>query len=172
MIDIDQDKSKLYQYHQHHPWALRRTSAPVDDSLQEVKDEEGSIGEKVNVDIQTEKQESTTMKKASVALAGGSMIAVGIPLVPTPIPGCLVIAGGLSILAREFPAAQKFLDKGIQRLQLFANGSRNLDNNRKGDYYSDGIGYTSKGTGSNNRSISCLIRNFTKNKILPLIQKD
>ena len=164
-FETDQDNSKPYHYHHYHPWALEKLKN-VD------KDERVSTGEKVSVDSQIVTQKSTKMKKASVALAGGSMIAVGIPLVPTPIPGCLVIASGLSILAREFPAAQKFLDVGIQRLQLFANGSQNSANNRKGDYYSDSIGYTSKSTGSNNKSFICSIRNFTKNKILPLMQKD
>eukprot|EP00552_Chaetoceros_brevis_P002781 CAMPEP_0197743078 /NCGR_PEP_ID=MMETSP1435-20131217/33697_1 /TAXON_ID=426625 /ORGANISM="Chaetoceros brevis, Strain CCMP164" /LENGTH=63 /DNA_ID=CAMNT_0043333851 /DNA_START=15 /DNA_END=202 /DNA_ORIENTATION=+ len=62
------------------------------------------------------------MKKASVALAGGSMIAVGFPLIPLPGPGCLVIVGGLTVLAKEFPAAQRILDRGTQKIQAFADG--------------------------------------------------
>ena len=37
------------------------------------------------------------LRKAAVAISGGALIAVGIPLIPLPGPGCLVVAGGLSV---------------------------------------------------------------------------
>ena len=38
------------------------------------------------------------------------MVGVGIPLIPLPGPGELIIVGGVALLATEFPAAQKVLD--------------------------------------------------------------
>lgn len=59
-------------------------------------------------------------KKTAVAISGGALVAIGIPLIPLPGPGCVVVASGLSILATEFPAAQKMLDKGKEKIRNFA----------------------------------------------------
>ena len=50
------------------------------------------------------------LRKVGVAVAGGTLIAVGIPLVPLPGPGDVMIVGGVALLATEFPAAQKLID--------------------------------------------------------------
>lgn len=50
-------------------------------------------------------------RRASVAIAGGTTILVGIILIPLPGPGSLVILGGLSILSREFPRARKPIER-------------------------------------------------------------
>lgn len=46
-------------------------------------------------------------RRASVAVIGGSTVALGIVLLPLPGPGTLVILGGLTILGREFPRAAR-----------------------------------------------------------------
>lgn len=39
------------------------------------------------------------------------MVAVGVPMLVLPGPGLLMIGGGLAVLASEFPAAQRALDR-------------------------------------------------------------
>lgn len=46
-------------------------------------------------------------RRAGVAVAGGITVAVGLLLIPLPGPGTLVTIAGLSILGREFPAAER-----------------------------------------------------------------
>lgn len=54
-------------------------------------------------------------RKAVITAVGGSVVAVGIVLMPLPGPGTLIVAGGLSILAREYPAAARALGR-VKRL--------------------------------------------------------
>ena len=50
-------------------------------------------------------------RKAGAAVAGGSLIALGLPLLPMPGPvGETLSIGGMAVLATEFPAAQRVLD--------------------------------------------------------------
>lgn len=43
-------------------------------------------------------------------------------ILPLSVPiGCVMVAGGMSVLAKEFPAAQRVLDKGTQSLRDFAD---------------------------------------------------
>ena len=51
-------------------------------------------------------------RRVTVAVVGGTTIAVGLVLLPLPGPGTLVIIAGLSILGREFPRARKAADRG------------------------------------------------------------
>merc|ERR1711935_1287116 len=60
------------------------------------------------------------IRKGAVTMAGGVLIGVGIPLIPTPVPGALFIAGGLSLLGTEYPEAQELLDKGRVSLSEYA----------------------------------------------------
>ena len=53
---------------------------------------------------------------------GGALVGVGISLIPTPVPGALVIVSGLSLLGTEYPKAQEFMDKGVDSLSEFAGG--------------------------------------------------
>jgi hypothetical protein len=46
-----------------------------------------------------------------VTVIGGTVVATGIALMPLPGPGTLIVAGGLSILAREYPAAGRALER-------------------------------------------------------------
>ncbi len=48
-------------------------------------------------------------RKALVAFAGASVVAVGVAMLVLPGPGILVIPAGLGILALEFTWAQRWL---------------------------------------------------------------
>ncbi|MEI7539656.1 MAG: TIGR02611 family protein [Candidatus Saccharibacteria bacterium] len=50
-------------------------------------------------------------KKLAIAIAGTIVVLLGIVMIPYPGPGWLVVFAGLAILATEFAAAQKILDK-------------------------------------------------------------
>ncbi len=60
------------------------------------------------------------LKKGAVAVTGTALVVAGIPLIPMPTPGGVIVSGsGLALLATEFPAAQKVLDKsrdGLERM--------------------------------------------------------
>lgn len=46
-----------------------------------------------------------------IGIAGGIVVVCGLVMVPYPGPGWLVVFGGLTILATEFEAAGKILEK-------------------------------------------------------------
>ena len=52
------------------------------------------------------------VRKAVVGTVGGATVATGMALLVLPGPGLVVIAGGLALLGKEFPAARKLLDRG------------------------------------------------------------
>lgn len=54
-------------------------------------------------------------RRILVTAVGGTVVATGVVLMPLPGPGTLIVAGGLSILSREYPAAGKALDR-VKRL--------------------------------------------------------
>ena len=56
-------------------------------------------------------------RKATTALTGGLVVGVGVVLLPLPGPGMAIIAGGLAILGREFPAARRMLDGSLELLR-------------------------------------------------------
>lgn len=55
-------------------------------------------------------------RKAGVAVVGGSLVGLGIVLIPLPGPGTLVVAAGMGVLATEFPAARRALDGAKRKL--------------------------------------------------------
>ena len=82
------------------------------------------------------------LKKASVAVTGTALVAVGLPLIPMPTPGGVVVCGsGLAVLATEFPAAQRVLDKGRDGLERMV-GQEEDDSDSDSD---DDNGKTQKG---------------------------
>lgn len=91
-----------------------------------VKIKLGKDGEVVEEEKEQEEQEEEVTllekaRKAAVAVSGGAMVVVGIPLIPFPAPfGVPLVAGGLTVLASEFPAAQRVLDNGKEQLRNFA----------------------------------------------------
>ncbi len=56
-------------------------------------------------------------RKVGIAVVGGAVVVIGIILIPLPGPGSLVILGGLAILATEFDAAQRLVDRMKARLR-------------------------------------------------------
>jgi len=54
-------------------------------------------------------------RRVLITAVGGTVLAAGIVLMPLPGPGTLIVAGGLSILSREYPAAGRVLDR-VKRL--------------------------------------------------------
>ena len=53
----------------------------------------------------------TWLRRPIVTLVGVVLIAGGIVLLVLPGPGLLVMAFGLAVLATEYPAAQRLLDR-------------------------------------------------------------
>jgi uncharacterized protein (TIGR02611 family) len=51
------------------------------------------------------------LRKPVVTLVGVGLIAAGVVLLVLPGPGLLVMALGLAVLATEYPAAQRLLDR-------------------------------------------------------------
>lgn len=56
-------------------------------------------------------------RKAGVAVAGGTMVGVGLIMIPLPTPFGAVVAGtGMAVLGMEFPAAQRVLDQTCNKV--------------------------------------------------------
>jgi uncharacterized protein (TIGR02611 family) len=53
----------------------------------------------------------TWLRRPVVTLVGVVLIGVGIVLLVLPGPGLLLMAVGLAVLATEYPAAQRLLDR-------------------------------------------------------------
>lgn len=72
------------------------------------------------------------IRKASVAVTGGALVAVGLPMIPMPTPGGVVVVGsGMALLATEFPAAQKALDRSRQGLANLVGDDEDDDDEKK-----------------------------------------
>ena len=54
---------------------------------------------------------SSPSKRLTVALGGGSVVLLGVIMMPLPGPGTLVVLVGLSILRREFAWAARLSDR-------------------------------------------------------------
>ncbi|KAI2499736.1 hypothetical protein MHU86_14748 [Fragilaria crotonensis] len=56
-------------------------------------------------------------RKTGVAVAGGTMVGVGLIMIPLPTPfGCVVAGSGMAVLGTEFPAAQRVLDRTCKKV--------------------------------------------------------
>jgi uncharacterized protein (TIGR02611 family) len=62
----------------------------------------------------------TWLRRPVVTLLGVGLIAVGVVLLVLPGPGLLIMAAGLAVLASEYPAAQRLLDRIKSRLPIEA----------------------------------------------------
>lgn len=73
-----------------------------------------------------------TIRKAGVAVTGGALVVVGLPMIPMPTPGGVVVVGsGMALLATEFPAAQQALDKSRQGLANMVGDESDDDEEKK-----------------------------------------
>lgn len=59
------------------------------------------------------------VRRIAIAVAGGSVLLVGIIAIPYPGPGWLIVFTGLAILATEFPWARRVLDFAKYRYDLW-----------------------------------------------------
>lgn len=95
-------------------------------------------------DAEPKRKEGNTIlskiRKVSVGITGSAMVLVGIPMIPAPTPGgVVVVGGGMALLATEFPAAGRALDKTRERLAKAVAEDPNEENDE-----SDGNGVGSK----------------------------
>lgn len=63
-------------------------------------------------------------KRAGVAVAGFTLIAVGLVMLVAPGPGLLVIVAGLAVLATEFAWAERALDQAKRKAKEAAARAR------------------------------------------------
>ncbi|GAA1970771.1 PGPGW domain-containing protein [Amycolatopsis minnesotensis] len=63
------------------------------------------------------------VKRVTVAVAGGVVLAVGVALLVLPGPGLLLVLAGLIMLASEFPAVEKYVDPVRDRAMKAAEDS-------------------------------------------------
>lgn len=71
-------------------------------------------------------------RKAGVAVTGGALVLAGLPMIPMPTPGGVVVVGaGLAVLATEFPAAQRALDRSRQGLTDLVGDESDDDEEKK-----------------------------------------
>ncbi len=59
-------------------------------------------------------------RRLVITVAGGAVLVVGIPMIPLPGPGWLVVFLGLAILAQEFPWAGRLLGYGRRQYDKWA----------------------------------------------------
>lgn len=64
---------------------------------------------------------SPRWKKIVVGIAGGSVLLVGIVLIPYPGPGWLIVFAGLGILSSEFHWASRLLKSARRRYDSWNN---------------------------------------------------
>ena len=80
-ISDHNEKDKIFSYHSYQPMVLKSTKTKIEEDFEPIKEKEYSTGEEVLVNGE---KSTVTIKKVTIALAGGSMIVVGIPLIPLP----------------------------------------------------------------------------------------
>jgi hypothetical protein len=103
-VDLEEESSSLLR-----GWGSDQNGNSTGKNI----DEESQEGEENN-----KEKALKALKKASVAITGTALVVAGIPMIPMPTPGGVVVTGsGLALLATEFPAAQRILDKGRDGLE-------------------------------------------------------
>ena len=71
-------------------------------------------------------------RKTGVAVTGGALVLAGLPMIPMPTPGGVVVVGaGMAVLATEFPAAQRALDRSRQGLKDLVGDESDDDEEKK-----------------------------------------
>lgn len=66
-------------------------------------------------------------RKVVVAVTGGALVVLGIVFIPLPGPGSILIIAGLALLATEFAAARRALDKAKDSARKAMPGRRPAD---------------------------------------------
>mmetsp|Transcript_6398 Transcript_6398/g.7179 ORF Transcript_6398/g.7179 Transcript_6398/m.7179 type:complete len:238 (-) Transcript_6398:157-870(-) len=174
-------------------------TSPLSLATNETKSDGCDKGERLSDSIEQNKKvkRQNMLRKASVAVGGGALVTVGVPLIPVFCVGEVMIIGGMALLATEFDSAKSVLNKGREKLDQFASADDEKDNNDGDNNSGDDIVYV-KVTHSPNEgecseaSISCSVlneceeekryvkmlksakkslRGMVKNDILPLMDK-
>lgn len=70
------------------------------------------------------------IKKTAILVVGGTVLIIGIILIPLPGPGLLVTAGGLLILSTEFTWAERQLEKVKQRIENLVKAPKRAPNGK------------------------------------------
>ena len=96
-------------------------------------DSEGEILRSWSRDGDSEKGRFAKMvRKAGVAVTGGSLVIVGLPMIPMPTPGGVIVVGsGMAVLATEFPAARRALDRSRKGLANMVGDESDDDEEKK-----------------------------------------
>ena len=63
------------------------------------------------------------VKRVTIAIAGGTVVLIGVALLVLPGPGLLLVLAGLLILASEFPALERYIDPVRDRAMKAAEDS-------------------------------------------------
>ncbi|KAL3795000.1 hypothetical protein ACHAW5_002169 [Stephanodiscus triporus] len=74
------------------------------------------------------------IRRTTVAIAGGTILSVGLVCIPLPIiPGSLIAYGGLMILATEFDSAKKAMDTVNKSIEKWRADGKDKETNAAGD---------------------------------------
>lgn len=100
------------------PFAMPRVKEGEDGENNTTENEENDAkGEKVGV--------LKTLKKGAVAAVGGTMVGVGLVMIPLPTPfGAVVASSGLAVLGSEFDEAKELNDRLIDGAKGHLNKAR------------------------------------------------
>ena len=103
-------------------------------------DENDVTGPEVSLEYVSQRNSTKTervgnwFRKTGVAVAGGTMVGVGIIMIPLPTPFGAVIAGsGMAVLGLEFPAAQRVLDRTCNKVADAIECSLPMDGEEEGE---------------------------------------
>jgi len=133
---VDANKKEVYDDSSNHPESKSSTQQNIDDdiewlsplSIPRVKQIEDGANDTIEVE---EKKESASMKplkmlrKSAVAAVGGTMVGVGLVMIPLPTPfGAIVASSGLAVLGTEFDDAKKLNDRLINGAKGHLNTAR------------------------------------------------
>ena len=71
------------------------------------------------IDGMTRKSKTEQVAKSVRTLMGGLVLLLGVVAIPYPGPGWLIVFTGLAILARDYPFAQRILDRARHRYNVW-----------------------------------------------------
>ena len=107
------------------------------DSTEETSNEGGNVFDVEKIKVQSNDPDPSAadnIRRITVAIAGGTILSVGLVLIPFPIvPGSLIAYGGLMILATEFDSARKAIKTVKEPLSKWLADDEEEEVNATGD---------------------------------------